>query len=77
MRNGKGLDYYQNIKVPILNIIGDLDEWAILPVDKEACIMESENKNAKSYILENCDHGFNQKRYKLAKLVSDFIVALN
>lgn len=73
LRQNKDLFYYQNIKVPILGIISDTDEWnEILGVDTVS-LLKNENKNAQIETISNTDHSFTGKQKELVDIVEEFI----
>lgn len=73
LRQGKDLVYYQNIKVPILGIISDTDEWnEMLGVDTVS-LLKNENSNARIETISDTDHSFSDKQKELVDIVIDFI----
>ncbi|MFZ3301776.1 MAG: DUF1749 domain-containing protein [Microgenomates group bacterium] len=73
LRKGKGLVYYQNIKVPILGVICDTDEWnEMLGVDT-VTLLKNENSNAQIETISDTDHSFTGKKIELVDIVEDFI----
>ena len=71
-RNGK-LDMFSKINVPILGIIGDQQEYTIMPIEKAVELMKSENKLAEAHQIKDCDHGFNGKEKELSEIITDFL----
>jgi pimeloyl-ACP methyl ester carboxylesterase len=72
-RLGKDLKMYQKIKVPILGIIGDQEEYTVIPKNKAIALMREENKLAEIYQLKKCDHCFTGQEKVLAGLVRQFL----
>lgn len=73
LRQGKDLTYYQNIKVPILGVISDTDEWnEMLGVDTVS-LLKNENSNARIETISDTDHSFSGKQKELVDIVEDFI----
>ncbi len=73
LRQGKYLAYYQNIKVPILGIISDTDEWnEMLGVDTVS-LLKKENSNARIETISDTDHSFSGKQKELVDIVDNFI----
>lgn len=73
LRKGKDLSYYQNIKVPILGVISDTDEWnKMLGVDT-VTLLKNENPNARIETISNTDHSFTSKKKELVDVVENFI----
>jgi pimeloyl-ACP methyl ester carboxylesterase len=77
LRYGKNLTYYQNIKVPILGVIGDQHEFTIIPIKEAIELLKKENKNAEVYQIKNCNHSFEYKTKELVNIVSDFLKRRN
>ena len=73
LRQGKDLKFYQNIKVPILGVIGDQKEYTVIPTKKAIELLKKENKLAEVYQIKNCDHIFEGKEKELAKIVDSFV----
>lgn len=73
LRNGKNLNYYKNIKVPILGVIGDQHEFTIIPIREAIELLKKENKNADIYQIENCSHSFEGKTKELIQIVIKFL----
>ena len=73
LRNGKDLKMYKNIKIPILGIIGDKEEFTVIPVKKAIDLLRRENKMTKTYQLKNCDHNFTGKEKELARVIFNFL----
>jgi pimeloyl-ACP methyl ester carboxylesterase len=75
LRNGKNLTNFQNIKTPILGVIGDKDdgEYTIIPIIDAINLLKSENKNADVYQIKDCNHSFEGKEEQLVKIVREFL----
>ena len=67
------LEAYSNIKVPILVVIGDKEEYTALTAQDALELMRRENKNTKAFQLKDCDHDFKDKEGELAKIILDFL----
>lgn len=72
-RDGKKLKLYSQIKVPILVIIGDQDEYTVIPIKKALSLMNRENVLSEIHQIKNCNHDFENKEIDLAKIVRGFI----
>ncbi|OIN89818.1 hypothetical protein COW80_00945 [Candidatus Beckwithbacteria bacterium CG22_combo_CG10-13_8_21_14_all_01_47_9] len=72
LRQGKNLTYFQNIKVPILGVIGDQFEYTIIPIKDAIKLLMTENPLAEAYQIKDCDHCFIGKETELTKIVADF-----
>lgn len=73
LRKGKNLEYYQNIKVPILGVISDTDEWnEMLGIDTIS-LLKNENSKAKIETISDTDHSFLGKQKELVDIVENFI----
>lgn len=73
LRKGKDLMFYQNIKVPILGVICDTDEWLLLPIDDLVKLMRDENKLAQIETISETDHSFAGKQKELVDIVIEFL----
>jgi len=73
LRQGKGLLMYRKIKVPILGIIGDQEEYTVVAQDEAIANLRAENKLAEIYQLKNCDHCFSNQEKILADLIRKFL----
>jgi pimeloyl-ACP methyl ester carboxylesterase len=73
LRQGKNLINFQKIKVPILGVISDGEEFTIIPVKEAIELLQNENKRAEIYQIKNCDHNFTGKEKELGKLVKGFL----
>lgn len=73
LRLGKNLTFYQNIKVPILGVIGDEYEFTIIPIKQAMELLRKENKKAEVYQIKNCKHSFEGKTKELVGVVIDFL----
>jgi pimeloyl-ACP methyl ester carboxylesterase len=73
LRKGKDLEFYQQIKVPILVAIGDEHEYMGISIEEGLKALRNENKLSKCYKLKNCNHDFEDKEEELTKLIVDFI----
>lgn len=72
LRQGKDLIYFQNIKVPILGIIGDKFEYTIIPIQEAIELLKKENPLVEAYQIKDCDHCFIGKEKELTKIITDF-----
>jgi len=75
LRKGRGLTFFQNIKVPILGVIGDKEdgEYTIIPIKNAIELLKSENKLAEVFQIKNSNHGFEGKEKELVEIIEDFI----
>ena len=74
LRNGKELTLYQNINVPILAIIGDQNEYTVIPIDDALELLKRENTRTTTKKIIGADHTFTKYRSELVQTVSDWIV---
>lgn len=72
-RNGNKLEYFSNIKVPILVVIGDQYEYTVIPIKDALNLMKKENPMAEVFQLSNCDHDFIDHETELATIVVEFL----
>ncbi|MFA6341159.1 MAG: alpha/beta fold hydrolase [Candidatus Paceibacterota bacterium] len=67
------LESYSKIKVPILAVIGDGEEYTAITTDEALELMKKENKNTQAVKLEDCNHDFQGKERELAGIIYNFI----
>ncbi len=72
-RNGKNLQLYSKIKIPILVVIGDKQEYTIIPIKTALSLMKKENKMSECHQIKNCNHDFENKETELTKIIIKFI----
>ena len=72
-RNNSTLPMIHSINVPILGIIGDHDEYTIIPIKDAAHLIERENKLAKVYQVEGSGHCYEGYQQELISLIKDFL----
>lgn len=72
LRNGKELLMLRQIKVPILGIIGDKDQWLVLPLEEEVDLIKKENPNAHVIVITDCTHSFEGKQQEVIIAVNTF-----
>ena len=73
LRNGGSLPMIKNIRVPILAVIGDHDEYTIVPIKLAMDLIKKENKLAKVFQIKGSGHTYNGKQEELIKIVVDFL----
>ncbi len=71
------LELFQQIKVPILAVIGDQNEYTGIPEREALELMEKENSLAKTVQIKNCDHDFQGREDRLADVVLKFLLSPN
>jgi len=74
LRNGRGLALYRKIKVPILGVIGDEEEYTIIPIKQAIDLLKSENKLSQVFQIKNCNHSFEGREKELSKIIKRFIL---
>lgn len=67
------LESYSKIKVPILVVIGDQNEYTALPILDALELMKRENKHTRTFQIKNCDHDFQNKEDDLTDIILKFI----
>jgi len=70
----KRLDNYSKIRVPIIVIIGDQNEYTAIPIKDALELMKKENKLTQTVQLKNCNHDFEGKEEELAEIIKEFLV---
>lgn len=75
LRKGKELDMYSKITVPILAVIGDHDEYTVIPISEAVDLLRKENYRAEVYQLKGCSHDFTEKenQKELTRLIDTFL----
>jgi pimeloyl-ACP methyl ester carboxylesterase len=75
LRKGKNLNYFKNIKVPILGVIGDMEdkEYTIIPIQQAINLLKSENELAEIHQIKNCNHDFEGKEEELSEVIANFL----
>ncbi len=73
IRQGRDLKMYQKIKTPILGIIGDEEEYTVIPVTDAINLLMSENVMAEIYQIKNSDHGYSGREKVVAGIVKKFL----
>jgi len=73
LRKGRDLVNFQKINIPILGILGDQNEYTVIPIKDAMKLLESENKNCKCFQLINSPHNYIGKEEELINLLLDFI----
>ncbi len=69
----KRLPSFGKIKIPILAVIGDQEEYTVIPIAEALDLIRKENGNAKAVQIANCDHDFQGKEEKLSEILIQFI----
>ncbi|MFH0852856.1 MAG: hypothetical protein V1853_00400 [bacterium] len=59
--------------MPILAVIGDQEEYTIIPIADALGLMRKENPLAKTVQIPNCDHDFQGKEEKLSEILIHFL----
>jgi pimeloyl-ACP methyl ester carboxylesterase len=75
LRHGKNLEYFKNIKVPILAVVGDDEdsEYTIIPIKEAMKLLESENKLTEVHQIKDCNHCFEGKEKEMVNIVEKFL----
>ena len=66
---------YQEIRVPVLAVVGDKDPFTYLPVSEAVALLKSENPLTQTKIIAGADHDFINKEKELAQSVISFIIS--
>lgn len=70
------LKNYSKIKVPILAIIGDQEEYTASTLIHAIDLMRSENANSTVKQMSNCDHDFSGKVNELCKIIDRHLLTV-
>ena len=68
----KHIPSFGKIKVPILAVIGDQEEYTVIPIAEALDLIQKENPNAKTAQISDCDHDFQEHEEKLSEIVMKF-----
>ena len=69
----KHIPSFGKIKVPILAVIGDQEEYTVIPIAEALDLIQKENPNAKTAQISDCDHDFQEHEEKLSEIVMQFL----
>ncbi len=69
----KIFDNFRKIKIPILGIIGDTNECTVISPKKAVNKLRNENNKAECYIIENCNHSYEDKEHELIAIIKRFL----
>ncbi|GCE12434.1 alpha/beta hydrolase family protein [Tengunoibacter tsumagoiensis] len=75
LRHGKNLTLFQQIRVPLLGVIGDQEEseYTVIPITDAVALLKKENNLAEVYQIENSNHVFSGKEDEVIALIADFM----
>lgn len=73
LRNGGGLEMYKKIKVPILTIIGNQEEYTVIPIKEALIILKKENSLSKVVQIKDCNHDFEGKEKEVSREIINFL----
>lgn len=73
LRNKGKLQIYSKIKVPILAVIGDKQEYTAISIKDALDLLKKENKLAEVHQIKNCDHDFTGKEKELSSIIARFL----
>ena len=68
----KHLPSFGKIKIPILAVIGDQEEYTVIPITDALDLIRKENSNARAVQILNCDHDFHGNEEKLSEILIQF-----
>ncbi|KKQ78233.1 MAG: hypothetical protein A3A96_00915 [Candidatus Zambryskibacteria bacterium RIFCSPLOWO2_01_FULL_39_39] len=69
----KHLPSFRKIKIPILAVIGDQEEYTVIPITEALDLIRKENSNAKTVQILDCDHDFQDNEEKLSEILIQFL----
>ncbi len=69
----KKLPGFSKIKIPILAVIGDENEYTVIPIKDALELMKRENQRTQTYQITDCDHDFQEKEDKLSDILIEFL----
>lgn len=73
LREAENLLNFKKIQIPVLGIVGDRDECTVILPGESVRLLNKENKNAQCFMIENCNHSYQEKEGEMIKLVKAFI----
>lgn len=68
----KHLPSLRRINIPILAVIGDQEEYTVIPITDALDLIKKESSNAKTVQISNCDHDFQENEEKLSEILINF-----
>lgn len=71
------LETYAKIQVPIFVVIGNQKEFTAIPIKEALKLMEDENSNTETALIENANHDFEGKEDEVVEKVSDFLTRVD
>lgn len=72
----KNFTNFKKIAIPILGVVGDTEECTVISPKKAVDRLNKENKNARCYMIEDCNHSYQGKEEALLKIIRSFIKTL-
>lgn len=75
LRSNK-LTNYSKIKVPILSVIGDQEEYTASSLTHAIDLMKKENTNSTVRQINNCDHDFSGKSSELCRIIERHLLTV-
>lgn len=72
-RNGTTLPNYSKINIPMLGVIGDRNEYTVIPISDAIALMKKENKYVTIVQITDCSHGYEGKETELGVIIKKFI----
>jgi len=72
----KNFTNFKKIGIPILGVVGDTGECTVISPKKAVDRLSKENKNARCYMIEDCNHSYQGKEEELIKIIRIFIKTL-
>lgn len=76
-RENNKLEYFKNINVPVLAVIGDKYEYTVIPIDDAIALMKREKPNANVVQLQDCGHDFVNNEAELLNIINNFLSKKN
>lgn len=73
-RNGASLPMIRTIEVPILAIIGEHEEYTIIPIVDAMVLLKKENRNIETHQILGSNHVYKGHQQELIELVKQFLI---
>ena len=57
----------RSVSIPVIAIIGDGEEYTVLPIKEALDLIRKENPGAEIVQISNCDHDFSDREEELSE----------
>ena len=70
------LIHFSNLKLPILAIVGDRNEYTVISPGEAVDLLSRANKRAKVFLINDCDHSYLGREKELTEIIKNFILEI-